>query len=63
MLFYVDAVLVGYDAAGPYDSAPVTRAQFGPGQHMVQAIVFFADGRIATANTTFAFADPAPTTD
>jgi hypothetical protein len=55
VLFYVDAVLIGYDASAPYASAPATRAQFGPGQHMVQAIAFFADGRTETANATFSF--------
>jgi hypothetical protein len=58
VLFYVDAVLIGYDQDAPYVSAPATLAQFGVGQHMVQAIVFFEDGRIGTANSTFTFTDP-----
>ncbi|MDH4144689.1 MAG: S8 family serine peptidase [Acidimicrobiia bacterium] len=55
VLYYIDAVLVGWSSGVEpvrADSA-VDLARFGPGEHMSQAIADYADGRVVTANATF----------
>ena len=53
VLFYVDAVLIGYDTERPVPGGAVDVGRAGPGEHASQAIVFLADGRILTVNATF----------
>ncbi len=53
VLFYVDAVLVGYDDTPTYTLAPDALAALAEGQHMVQAIVELADGTTRTVNASF----------
>lgn len=53
VLFYVDAVLAGYDGSAPYQSGTVDLSGLGPGQHASQVVVFHVDGSISTVNATF----------
>lgn len=64
ILFYIDADLAGYHDAAPYGLGPNNAGQtfpfdvnsLGVGQHMIQAILYLADGRVVTANASFSVA-------
>ncbi|MFN0092660.1 MAG: S8 family serine peptidase [Acidimicrobiales bacterium] len=64
--FWLDAELAGYDTEAPYQMGPVEggatlpfdTGRLSPGEHMVQAIVFHADGALRTVNATFTVAEP-----